>query len=227
VSKTLEEFQAQFITVANARLKRALAALATEPRTVNHELHGLAGEAGMLGFAAISSAASKGMELTSKWSSPPTPDQQLVCARLLRSLVAQVAALSTPAARQRSTGTAGRRALVVDDSAVTAEELVYALRDAGFEASASSTLEGTVESVREAPPDVVLIDANIPGVDVRALCDRLREHARSAKLLVVSAANADELRIIASHVGADGYVEKLHGSAAVVARAKAAIENAT
>jgi CheY-like chemotaxis protein len=219
VSKTLEEFQAQFISVANARLKRALAALATEPRTVNHELHGLAGEAGMLGFAEISSAASRGMELTAKWSSSPTPDQQLACARLLRSLITQVAALSTPAARQRATGTAGRRALVVDDSAVTA--------DAGFEASASSTLEGTVESVREAPPDVVLIDANIPGVDVRALCDRLREHARSAKLLVVSAANADELRIIASHVGAAGYVEKLHGSAAVVARAKAAIENAT
>jgi CheY-like chemotaxis protein len=227
VSKTLEEFQAQFIAVANARLKRALAALAAEPRAVNHELHGLAGEAGMLGFAEISSAASKGMELTSKWAGAPTPDQQLACARLLRSLMTQVTALSTPAARRAAMAATGRRALVVDDSAVTAEELVFALRDAGFEASASSTLEGTVASVRESPPDVVLIDANIPGVDVRALCGRLREHARSAKLLVVSAANADELRSIASQVGADGFIEKLAGSAAVVARAKAAIENAT
>jgi DNA-binding response OmpR family regulator len=69
----------------------------------------------------------------------------------------------------------------------------------------------------------VLIDANIPGVDVRVLCERLREHAHNAKLLVVSASSEDELRSVAQYVGADGYVDKLRGSAPVVARVKAAV----
>src|SRR5262249_17385102 len=158
------------------------------------------------------------------WSkAAPASDQQLACARLLRSLMTLVAALAAPMPRARVSRRSGPRALVIDDSEVTADELVYALREAGFEALATSTVETSVASVRDAPPDVVLIDANIPGVDVRALCARLREHARNAKLLVVSASSEDELRSVAQHVGADGYVDKLRGSAPVVARAKAAV----
>jgi DNA-binding response OmpR family regulator len=164
------------------------------------------------------------MELTHAWGvGAPTADQQLACARLLRSLMAMVADVGVAVARPRAARGTGPRALVIDDSEVTAEELVYALREAGFEALATSTVEGSVASVRDTPPDVVLIDANIPGVDVRVLCDRLREHARNAKLLVVSASSEDELRSVAQHVGADGYVDKLRGSAPIIARAKAAV----
>jgi two-component system, OmpR family, alkaline phosphatase synthesis response regulator PhoP len=224
VNKVSEQFRVRFITVANTRLRRALAALATDPKTVKLELHSLAGEAGLLGLTEISSSASRCTELTRTWSVLPTGDQQLACARILRSLMGLVADLGAPAARAASTGGNGRRALVIDDSEVTADELVYALREAGFEATSSSTVEATVASVRDAPPDVVLIDANMPGIDVRSLCEQVREHARNAKLLVVSASSEAELRTVAQRVGADGYVDKLRGSAPVVARAKAAID---
>jgi CheY-like chemotaxis protein len=219
------QYQSRFIETANTRLRRALAALATEPITVYNELHSLAGEAGIMGFSDISNAANAGQELARVWkTAKPTSDQQLACARVLRSLIAMVGKMETKPVEAPRAVAAARRALVIDDSEITAEELAHGLREAGFEAAIASTLERVIASLRETVPDVVLVDANIPGVEIRALCDQVRSQAPAAKLVVVSASTEEELRTYAAHAGAHGYVGKLHGTASIVARVRSLVD---
>jgi CheY-like chemotaxis protein len=223
VNDLRERFQARFVATANDRLRRAVAALSTDPGVVNSELHALAGEAAIIGYTEISAAAANGVEIARAWrKAPPTSDQQLQCARILRSLMTLVNQLeaSTPQA-PRVPGTAGRCALVVDDSALIAEELADALREAGFDAAIASTTDGAVAAARAKALDVVLVDANIPGADVRELCSRVRQHASRAKLLIVSASTDDDLSRFAREVGADGHIGKLRGTAVIIDRVRA------
>jgi CheY-like chemotaxis protein len=217
-----QQFQSRFAATATDRLRRALAALHADPAVVYHELHGLAGEAGIMGFAEISTAAAAGLELARTWrTTKPTGDQQLQCARILRSLMGLVGNLQRTATAPQPAAPppapAVRRALVIEDSELIAEELADALRDAGFEASTAATMDAALASARSAPPSVVLVDVNIPGVEFRTLCARIREHAANAKMLVVSASTEDELRRYAQEVGADGYVGKLRGTPNIIA----------
>jgi CheY-like chemotaxis protein len=228
VNDLRQQFQSRFVAAANERLRRALAALATNPLTVYNELHGLAGEAGIMGYTEISAAAAAGLQVAKGWrTTNPTSDQQLQCARILRSLVGLVNQLDRTGttAPQRTSTTATRNALIVDDSELIAEELADVLRDAGFAAATASTVDGAVSAARALPPDVVLVDANLPGVDLRLLCDSIREHAKGAKLMIVSASTDDELRRFAQQVGADGYVGKLRGTASIVERVRALLSS--
>lgn len=218
-----QQFQSRFATTATDRLRRALAALHADPAVVYHELHGLAGEAGIMGFAEISTTAAAGLELARAWrTTKPTGDQQLQCARILRTLMGMVGNLQRTQAAPPPVATAPtvRRALVIEDSELIAEELADALRDAGFEASTAANMEAALASARSAAPNVVLVDVNIPGVEFRTLCARIREHAANAKMLVVSASTEDELRRYAQEVGADGYVGKLRGTPNIIAYIK-------
>jgi len=218
-----QQFRSRFTATANERLRRALASLHADPTVVYNELHGLAGEAGIMGFSEISTTAAAGLELARAWrTTKPTSDQQLQCARILRSLMMLVGELQrTAAAPPPPVATPSvRRALVIEDSELIAEELADALRDAGFEASTAGSMDAAIASAREAAPSVVLVDVNLPGVEFRTLCARLRDHAHGAKLVVVSASSEDELRRHAREVGADGYVGKLRGTPSIIAYVK-------
>jgi CheY-like chemotaxis protein len=228
VNDLQQQFQSRFVAAATDRLRRALAALPANPLGVYNELHGLAGEAGIMGYSEISTAAAAGLQLAKAWrTTAPTSDQQLQCARILRSLVGLVNDLDRGAAASpASTAKTTRSALVVDDSELIADELAEMLRDAGFAAATASTVDEAATAARATPPDVVLVDANVPGVNLRVLCDTIRQHAKAAKLLIVSASTDDELRRFADEVGADGYVGKLRGKATILERVQALLGGA-
>jgi CheY-like chemotaxis protein len=220
-----EQFLSRFTSTANDRMRRALAALHSDPNVVYQELHGLAGEAGIMGYVEISTAAAKGLEIARPWrTTKPTGDQQLQCARILRSIMTLVGELQhKAAAAPRATAPALRRALVVDDSDLIATELADALRDAGFEATTAATIDSAIAIARASAPEVVLVDANIPGVEFPVLCARIREHAQRSKLLVVSASAEDELRQLAQQVNADGYVGKMRGTPNIIRYVKSVL----
>lgn len=220
----MNDFTQRFRAVADARLKRALAALATDPAVVAHELHSLAGEAAMLGLIEISATASDGSKLAAAWkTSPPTNEQRLASARLLRSLMAMVAKLGAakPVEATRAASAPTRSALIIDDSALVAEELAEGMESAGFVTAIASSFDAVVTSVQTRAPDVVLLDANIPGVDVREVRAYVRQHAPAAKLIVVSGAPDGELQRFASELQADGYASKLDGVSRVLERVNA------
>lgn len=100
--------------------------------------------------------------------------------------------------------------LVVDDDASNLKLAVTVLGQAGHEVrSASGGAEGVAAALAQ-PPDLVLMDVQMPGVDGLEALRRLRADPRTAALKVVAftalTMKGDAERLLAA--GFDGYLEK-------------------
>ena len=100
--------------------------------------------------------------------------------------------------------------LVVDDDAINLMLTITALARAGYEVwSAGGGAEG-VEVALAHPPNLVLMNVQMPGTDGIAALRRLRAEPRTAALQVVAltalAMKGDAERLLAE--GFDGYLEK-------------------
>lgn len=75
--------------------------------------------------------------------------------------------------------------LVVDDDAVHREVVADILRAEGYEVAIVASGEACLEAVRASPPDVVLLDLMLPGMDGAAVLQELRTDARLAGIRVL------------------------------------------
>jgi CheY-like chemotaxis protein len=102
------------------------------------------------------------------------------------------------------------RAWVVEDNDLNFELIDFLLADAGWEverARGGAELERLLDT---APPDVVLLDMNLPDASGIELAERLRAHPPTARVPVVAvtahAMTGDRERFLAA--GCDAYVAK-------------------
>src|SRR3954451_1804565 len=70
--------------------------------------------------------------------------------------------------------TVSRRILVIDDSELVREAATVALGLAGWDVDAQPGGEEGVAAARSAPPDAILLDVMMPGLDGPATLERLR-----------------------------------------------------
>src|SRR5262245_57780884 len=110
--------------------------------------------------------------------------------------------------------------LVIDDEKDVVELLRYNLEKDGFEVIAAREGESGLKAAISAPPDAIVLDVMMPGLDGLAVCRRLRGEARTARipivLLTARAAEAD--RVVGLELGADDYVVKPFSPRELVAR---------
>jgi CheY-like chemotaxis protein len=102
----------------------------------------------------------------------------------------------------------GNRILIVDDNRHNIELMEYLLRAGGYEPTlASSGAEGVDKAVRE-PPDVVLMDIAMPGMDGFETAEKIRAQLDSITIVAVTASAmvGDKERILDS--GFEGYISK-------------------
>lgn len=78
-----------------------------------------------------------------------------------------------------------RRILVVDDSPTMQQVLRVILGRAGHEVVTRSTGVAALTSLSERRPDLVLVDAALPGDNGYALCRHVRQHAALAGVPVI------------------------------------------
>jgi CheY-like chemotaxis protein len=101
------------------------------------------------------------------------------------------------------------RVLVVDDAKPNVDMLVEALRG---ECKVSVALDGeaALRAVAKAPPDLVLLDIMMPGIDGYEVCRRLREdHDMVETPVVMLTAHAqDEDHARGDELGISAYVTK-------------------
>src|ERR1700722_2864935 len=82
---------------------------------------------------------------------------------------------------------------------------------------ASDGLEG-LESLRQAPPDVVVLDLKLPGLSGKELCRFIKAEMPSVPIVVLSA-NADvDDKVLLLELGADDYVTKPFSPKELLAR---------
>jgi two-component system, cell cycle response regulator DivK len=103
-----------------------------------------------------------------------------------------------------------RRILVVEDNPLNLKLIRDVLQVAGYDVIEAHTGEEGLHLAREDPPDLVLMDLQLPGIDGTETLRRLRQDslARKVPVVAVTAFAMAEDRERAALAGFDGYIEK-------------------
>jgi len=112
------------------------------------------------------------------------------------------------------------RVLVVDDEQSLAKVMASYLERDGHEVTCVFDGPQAVAAAREAPPDVVVLDLGLPGLDGVEVCRQLRTFTDC--YVVMLTARTDEVdRLVGLGVGADDYMTKPASPRELVARVRA------
>lgn len=110
------------------------------------------------------------------------------------------------------------RILVVDDDDEIRAMLDSTLRFSGFEVTQASTGADAIAALASTPPDVVVLDVMMPGVDGFEVVQLIRRRDATLPVLFLSARDAVEDRVRGLRLGGDDYVTKPFSAIEVVAR---------
>ena len=113
-----------------------------------------------------------------------------------------------------------RSILVVDDDPHIRQLLVFALTKAGLTTREAADGEAALASVAADPPDLVVLDINMPRMDGLDVCRRLRAEG-DLPILFLSSRDDEIDRVLGIVLGADDYVVKPFSPREVVARVSA------
>lgn len=113
-------------------------------------------------------------------------------------------------------GTSGRILAVEDDAAVRGL-LVRLLQDEGYEVFEADDALGAMEHLGANPPDLVLLDVVLPGVDGLDLLRRIRSKS-DVPIIMLTGRSGEEDRIDGLRSGADDYVLKPFSTGELMAR---------
>ena len=113
--------------------------------------------------------------------------------------------------------------LVVDDDAHIREVLSFALGKAGMETREAADGEAALAMVEREPPDLVVLDINMPRMDGLEVCRRLRATG-DLPILFLSSRDDEIDRVVGLELGADDYVVKPFSPREVVARVGAILK---
>jgi two-component system response regulator MprA len=116
--------------------------------------------------------------------------------------------------------TSRRRILVVDDDARLAASLRRALAYEGHAVEVEGDGPGALVAARDRPPDLVVLDVMLPGLDGVEVCRRLREGS-DVPILMLTARDAISDRVNGLDAGADDYLVKPFAYDELLARVRA------
>jgi CheY-like chemotaxis protein len=108
-------------------------------------------------------------------------------------------------------GLAGRKVLVVDDEPTILKILSFKLRLTGLDPVEASSGEEALRFVREAMPDLVLLDVSLtPGLTGFDVCRILKENPGTAgiPIIMLTARTLPAERDLGLRLGASSYVTK-------------------
>lgn len=112
--------------------------------------------------------------------------------------------------------------LVVDDEPQIRRVLRSTLSTRGYEIAEAKTGEEALEWMRKEPPDLVLLDVNMPGMGGVEACREIRR-ASDVPIIMLTVRNAERDKVAALDAGADDYVVKPFGIEELLARIRAAL----
>ena len=117
---------------------------------------------------------------------------------------------------------ARRRVLVAEDDEISASILLHKLKKEGLEVARFDNGEKAYQAALAQPPDLVILDVKMPGLDGFEVLDRLRRETRFASVPIVMLTSmgqeADVVRGFS--LGADDYVLKPFSPVELAARVR-------
>jgi two-component system KDP operon response regulator KdpE len=115
--------------------------------------------------------------------------------------------------------------LVIEDEAPIRRFLRASLTEEGYRVEEAATGEEGIKRAMSRPPDLVILDLGLPGVDGQDVLRRLREWL-AAPVVVLSARDQEKQKVEALDAGADDYLTKPFGLGELLARMRAALRHA-
>jgi excisionase family DNA binding protein len=114
----------------------------------------------------------------------------------------------------------GPRVLVVDDDDRVRQLVRFELERAGYTVREAESADDAYTTIEQQPPDLVLLDVVMPGVDGWQLLQRLQEQHGSIPVIMFSGSSEESAQAEATERGARGFVGKPFDPEELVERAK-------
>ncbi len=121
---------------------------------------------------------------------------------------------------------AKRRILIVEDEQDVAGLIKHAVERSGdAEAEVVVSGDSALKAVAERPPDLVLLDLNLPVLDGVEVCRILRSRSDTKQLpiIILTARGAEDDKVTGLEIGADDYISKPFSLRELTARIRAVL----
>jgi len=118
--------------------------------------------------------------------------------------------------------------LVVEDEEDIRELVSYNLLKEGYQVAGVASGENALAAVAAKPPDLVLLDLMLPGLDGLTVCRKLKGDPQTESIpIVMLTAKGEESDIVAGlNMGADDYITKPFSPKVLLARLQAVLRRA-
>ena len=137
-----------------------------------------------------------------------------------------VASRTAPLRSVPATRASRRRVLVVEDELDIAELIKHTLERGGdIEVELAASGDAALKASSEQPPDLVVLDLNLPVLSGLEVCRILRQRAATATvpIIMLTARTSEGDRVMGLDSGADDYVTKPFSVRELAARVRAAL----
>ena len=121
------------------------------------------------------------------------------------------------------------RALVVEDEPDIAGLIKHALERGDIDVEIARAGDEALKSVAEAPPDLVILDLNLPVVNGFEVCRilRMRPATQRIPIIILTARSSETDRVVGLESGADDYITKPFSMRELAARVQAVLRRGT
>ncbi len=121
------------------------------------------------------------------------------------------------------------KVLIVEDDEDIAELIRYNLERAGWEARVLTDGREALQAIRRDPPDALVLDLMLPGMDGLEVCRHVRAEAatRALPIIMVTAKGEEADKVVGLELGADDYLVKPFSPRELVARLRAVLRRRT
>ncbi|MDK2979916.1 MAG: two-component system, OmpR family, alkaline phosphatase synthesis response regulator PhoP [Chloroflexota bacterium] len=116
---------------------------------------------------------------------------------------------------------------VVDDEASIIEFVRIYLEKEGFKVKGFKDGKEAYEAIMADPPDLVVLDVMLPGMDGFEVCKKLRSEENQVPIIMLTAKDEEIDKIVGLELGADDYLTKPFNPRELVARIKAVLRRVT
>ena len=115
--------------------------------------------------------------------------------------------------------------MVVDDDPNIAQLVRLYLEKEGFQVTVQSRGDDAVEAFRKNPPNLMLLDIMLPGMDGWQVCRAIRQIS-TIPIIMLTAKDETFDKVLGLELGADDYVTKPFEGKELMARVKAVLRRA-
>jgi DNA-binding response OmpR family regulator len=118
-----------------------------------------------------------------------------------------------------------RSIVIVEDDEDISESIRYNLEREGFRVRVATTGEDALTLILDRPPNLILLDLNLPHMNGFEICRRLRAEAPTARvpILMLTARTGESDKVLGLNLGADDYITKPFSMRELVARVNAVL----